>query len=194
MPSRPTPAAPEHPEHPDSAEHAGKGRPTPSRKEAEAARKRPLVPADRKLAQRNARSAAKAARDREYQAMQTGDERYLPLRDKGPVRRWVRDYVDSRFNIGEWFLPFSLVAIVAMMLTQSSALAAVVVLVVLYLVVLAAVIDAVVLARRVKAGAEERFGVAAVPRGIRMYAVTRAFQIRRLRLPKPQVARGARPS
>jgi hypothetical protein len=191
VPSRPTPPAPEQSE---PAERAGKGRPTPSRKEAEAARRRPLVPTDRKLAQRSARAASKAARDREYRAMQTGDERYLPLRDKGPVRRWARDYVDARFNIGEWFLPFSLVAIVAMMLTQSSALAAVIVLVVLYLVVLVAVIDAVILARRVKAGAEAKFGAAAVPRGIRMYAVTRAFQIRRLRLPKPQVGRGGRPS
>lgn len=191
MASRPTPPASEQSE---PAERAGKGRPTPSRKEAEAARRRPLVPADRKLAQRSARAASKEARDREYQAMRTGDERYLPVRDKGPVRRWTRDYVDSRFNMGEWFLPFSLVAIVAMMLTQSSALAAVIVLVVLYVVVLVAVIDAVILARRVKAGVEERFGAAAVPRGIRMYAVTRAFQIRRLRLPKPQVGRGGRPS
>lgn len=172
----------------------GKGRPTPSRKAAEAARRQPLVPKDRKAAARQDKAAARAVRDREYQALQTGDERYLPPRDKGPERRWVRDYVDARRNVGEWFLPFSLVAVGAMLVSNSNVQLALVVLVVLYLGVGIAIVDAVVLGRRLKAGAEAKFGAARLPRGYRMYGVSRAFQIRRMRLPKPQVARGEFPS
>ena len=89
-----------------------KGRPTPKRKEAEAANKRPLVPVDRKSAAKAAREAQRERREREYKAMQTGDERYLPARDRGPVRRYVRDYVDARYSLGEFFLPIAAVCLV----------------------------------------------------------------------------------
>ena len=35
----------------------------------------------------------------------TGDEANLPLRDKGPAKRFIRDYVDARWNVGEFMLP-----------------------------------------------------------------------------------------
>lgn len=41
---------------------------------------------------------------RQREAMASGDERYLPVRDKGPVRRFARDYVDSRWCVAEFFL------------------------------------------------------------------------------------------
>ena len=189
MPSS-TPTTPTEPQDP----RGGKGRPTPSRKEREAANRRPLVPSDRKLAVRQDREAARARRDREYQALKTGDERYLPLRDKGPERRWVRDYVDARFNVGEWFLPISLLGVIAMLASGSSPLASVIVLVVLYIGVFAAVIDAWLLSRRLMRGLTATFGADRLPRGYRMYGISRAFQIRRLRLPKPTVRRGEFPS
>ena len=184
-----TPAVPAEP-----LSGPSKGRPTPTRKEAEAARRKPIVPADRKAAARAQRSSAKEARDREYQAMQSGDERFLPARDKGPVRRWVRDYVDARRNLGEYFLPASLLMVVAISLTGQNITAFLIVTAVLYLVVLATFADGFLLYRRLKKGLAARFGESAVPRGTVMYGVTRAFQLRRFRLPRPQVKRGERPA
>jgi len=84
---------------------ARKGRPTPKRREAEQARRRPLVP-DGRGDRKALKAQAKVRREREYQAMITGDDRNLPPRDKGPVRRWVRDYVDARHNAGEYSCRF----------------------------------------------------------------------------------------
>lgn len=184
MPSTPT--------EPEDFHAAGKGRPTPSRKEAEAARKRPLVPQDRKLAARQDRAAARETRDREFRAMQSGDERYLPARDKGPRKRWIRDYVDARRNLGELFLPFALVGVISIFLVGASATAYYVVISLLYAGIFAGVIDSVFLGRRIKAGLEEKFG--SVERGERLYGVLRATQLRRWRMPRPQVARGQYPS
>ena len=187
--AEPTPPPVAHGDAPGS-----KGRPTPTRKEAEAARKRPLVPADRKVAARSQRAASKEARDREYQALQSGDERFLPYRDKGPVKRWIRDYVDARRNLGEYFLPVSLLMVFSMFLTQQNAAVAAVVIGVMYLIVLATFADGFILSRKLKKRLEARFGAGNIPRGSLMYGVMRAFQIRRTRLPRPQVARGEHPA
>lgn len=170
----------------------GKGRPTPKRREAEAANRHPIVQ-DRKTATREQRAKDKAIRDREYKAMLSGDERYLPARDKGPVKRWVRDFVDSRHNPGEYFLPVAIVVVLATLFAQSSPIFTLAVLVALYLVVIISVLDAVFLARRIKKGVAKKFGERRVERGIGMYGVMRAFQMRRTRLPKPQVKHGESP-
>ena len=77
---------------------AGKGTPTPKRKDQEAARKRPLVPNDRKASKAAERVAIQDQRQKMRQALDTGDEKFLPLRDKGPQKRYTRDYVDARFT------------------------------------------------------------------------------------------------
>lgn len=135
----------------------------------------------------------KAARQKQYQAMQTGDERHMPARDRGPVRRMVRDIVDARWNLGEFFLPFSLVMVFAVLVTGNNLTAALVTILVLYTVVLATIIDGFLLSRLLKRRLRERFGDE-IPRGTIMYGVVRAFQIRRSRLPRPQVQRGQYPS
>lgn len=184
----PTPAPTEDP----AAPVAGKGRPTPRRREAEAARKRPLVPDDRKAAAKAQRAAMRLQRDREYQAMLTGDETNMPARDRGKIRRYVRDYVDARWNLGEFFLPFSLVMVFAILFTGNDPAAGIVTLAVLYLVVLITVVDGFILSRILRRRVSAQFGE--VPRGTMMYGVVRAFQIRRSRLPRPQVKRGQYPS
>jgi hypothetical protein len=188
-----TPASPTPEELPAGiVEDGRKGRPTPKRKEAEAANKRPLVPADRQTAAKAAKQAQREQRDREYKAMQTGDERAMPVRDRGPVKRYVRDYVDARFSLGEIFLPVAAVFLVLQLtfsaINQTAALAA---LSILYLYVVASVIDGFLLWWRVKRRIIAKFGE--VPRGTLMYCVMRAFQLRRARLPKPQVKRRAYP-
>ncbi|GCE75007.1 DUF3043 domain-containing protein [Cellulomonas biazotea] len=188
-----TPALAEPAGAPESP--SGKGRPTPKRKEAEAANKRPLVPTDRKGAAKAARQAQREQRDREYKAMQTGDERFMPAKDRGPVRRFVRDWVDARWSLGELFLPVALVALVAQFaLAQMAPLFAFYAIVVLYLYVLAAVVDGWLLWRGLKRRIIEKFGPNAVIKGTAMYAVLRAFQIRPSRMPKPQVKHGQKPS
>lgn len=173
---------------------SGKGRPTPTRKEAEARNKRPLVPSDRRTATREARARAREQRELEYQAMRTGDERHLPLRDRGPVRRYVRDSVDARWNLGEFFLPLAAVFLVVQLTTaQFSASLAFLALLLLYVYILAAVVDAWIMWRGLKKRLVAKFGESALPRGLTMYAVLRVFQLRPSRLPKPQVKRGQRP-
>ena len=63
---------------------APKGRPTPSRREAEAARKHQLkIPKDPKAAKKAVRERDREDRARSRAGMMAGDERYLPARDKG---------------------------------------------------------------------------------------------------------------
>src|SRR5690625_6945853 len=82
----------------------GKGRPTPNRRDEEAESRRPLIADDRKVARQQQKKAIAEERARMRQALDTGEERYLPPRDKGPQRRFARDYVDARWGIGEWLI------------------------------------------------------------------------------------------
>lgn len=172
----------------------GKGHATPKRKDAEAANRRPLVPTDRKAAAKDARAQQRVERDRQYAAMQTGDERYLPAKDKGPKRKYIRTYVDARWNIGELFLPVAIVMLLAnMALTSVSPNLAFLGLLLLYVFIIAMVIDAVIMWRRLRKRLIAKFGPDAIERGLMMYSITRVFQIRRARLPKPQVKHGEYP-
>ncbi len=166
----------------------GKGRPTPKRREAEKRRRTPVIaPATRKEASKAARSRARDDRLRARRALSSGDERNLPARDAGPVRRFVRDYVDRRRNAGGLFLPSALIVFL-LGLTRLPALVVTSYLVFL-LMWIAIAIDCVVLVRGLRRGVTARFP-AAGSRGLGFYAVMRALQVRRLRLPPPKVKRG----
>lgn len=173
-----------------SEEIEGKGRPTPTRKEAEAARKARLKPPrDRREAARVMRERRKAERVKMQSALRSGDERHLPNRDRGPVRRFCRDFVDARFNIAEWLLPLLLVILILSFLGAGSPFAAWLQVVVWTGTIVGTVVDTLVLTWRTKRELRRRF-----PdenrRGAVMYTVLRSSQLRRLRLPKPQVSRG----
>ncbi|MEU1709332.1 DUF3043 domain-containing protein [Streptomyces sp. NPDC005706] len=170
---------------------APKGRPTPKRSEAQSQRRSVAsTPTTRKDASKRQREERRQALDRQRQALAGGDERYLPARDKGPVRRFARDWVDSRFNMAEFFLPFAVVILVLSVVRVPSiqALALWLWAVVIVLIV----VDAVISGFRLKKRLAERF-----PdqnrRGAVAYGLMRSLQMRRLRLPKPQVKRGERP-
>ena len=45
--------------------------------------------------------------------MLSGEEKNLPPRDRGPVHRFARDYVDSRRSAAEFFLPIALFVLIA---------------------------------------------------------------------------------
>ena len=95
----------------------GKGRPTPTRREAEAAAKaRAKGAADKKAAAKQLRRSRLEQNTKMREGMKTGDERFLPARDQGKVRRFIRDRVDSRLSAAEFLLPL---LIVIMVLTYS---------------------------------------------------------------------------
>lgn len=167
-----------------------KNRPTPKRRDQEAARKRPLVQADRKAAKGADRAARRENAQKMREAMVTGDEKHLPARDKGPVRRFVRDSVDVRFNLGEWLLPLMLAVLV---LSLFAGTWATYVFLGVYILILVAILDAYLLWRRTKVKILDRFGADTETRGLPMYTIMRAFQIRRSRMPKPLVKRGDAP-
>ena len=166
---------------------SGKGRPTPSRKEAEAARMaRVRTPRTRKEQQAAARGARYESSQKLRQAMKTGDERYLPARDRGPMRRFTRDYVDSRFTIAELILPL---LVVTMVLGYSSSSLAYFANAFMTLMLLAVVANLVWLRFGLHRQLKRRFPDASY-KGLTYYAVVRAVQLRFLRMPKSQVRIG----
>ena len=172
---------------------SGKGRPTPKRKVAEAANKRPLVVDDRRQAAKDARTKDRATRDVQYKAMLSGDERHMPPRDAGPVKRFVRDYVDARFNLGSYFLPLAVVFLLLAFVAQYlGSLGFGIMVAVLYLYVIAVVVDSVLLWMGLRKRLTAKFGPTST-RGNLMYGVLRATQLPRTRLPRPQVKRGGKP-
>ena len=170
---------------------APKGRPTPKRSEAQSQRRSVAnTPTTRKDAARRQRDDRRAAMERQRQALAGGDERYLPARDKGPVRKFARDYVDSRFNVAEFFLPLAVIILVlsVVRVAQLQNIALLLWLVVIILIVLDSVFSAFRLRKRLAERFPDQNKRGAVP-----YALMRSLQMRRLRLPKPQVKRGERP-
>ncbi|MCF8550287.1 MAG: DUF3043 domain-containing protein [Pontimonas sp.] len=173
----------------DSAETAaGKGRPTPRRKDREAEHKRPLVTNNRK----EARAKLAASREKARLGMANGEERFLPQRDKGPQRKWARDYVDARWNFGEFLIPVMFAVIIATFLPSLEA--QFIAISVLWGFFLLTVLDSIWVGNRVRKGLRAKYGVDNVENGVRWYSAMRALQMRGLRLPKPQVKRGEKPS
>lgn len=173
-----------HAEEPTKVE--GKGRPTPTRKEAEAAAKqRAKMVIDAKARSKDQRLSQSArARD----AMRTGDDRYLPKRDQGPVKRLARDWVDSRFSLIEFILPVLAVILLLGFTRQTANLAALLQIAALLLIALEGgwVIFGVRRAVRKKFPDEST-------RGLAYYTLLRAMNLRFLRMPKTQFGPGGQP-
>lgn len=181
-----------------------KGRPTPKR---DAKRRGPVAPApmtaaearkrrkemratlskeERKEQKRKERAAMTQRRER----MMSGEEAYLLPRDQGPVRRYARDVVDSRRNFLGLFMPSAIFMIFAMMmLPQIQYYVSPMML--LWMVVMTA--DALLISRRVNRAVEAKFPDNTESRfKLGLYAAGRASQIRRMRIPRPQVSPGAK--
>jgi len=171
---------------------AGKGVPTPKRKAQEAARRRPLVPEDRKASKAAERQAVQDQRLKMRQALDSGDERHLPFRDKGPQKRFTRDYVDARFSLGEYLMFGALVFVIISLLVPASSDQMIYVLGGFWVMFLAVFVDVFILSRQLRKRLAEKFGE--VERGTVWYGSMRSLQFRKLRLPKPQVKRGQYPS
>lgn len=192
----------------DPKKPAGKGKPTPKRRDQERARgmrQGPVTaPLTRKEAKerrkaaeatmtkeerKEAKAAERAAREERRQLMMDGDDRYVLSRDRGDVRRFVRDYIDTHRRLINWFMPLALFVIIfqlipnptLMMYSQT-----------LFLVLIAVVIiDGILLGRKVNSVVRDRFpDTEDTGFGLGWYAVMRATQPRMLRTPRPRVRPG----
>jgi hypothetical protein len=168
----------------------GKGRPTPTRKEAQAAAraraKAPRTRKERAAAQRLQRSESSS---KMREAMKSGDERYLPARDRGPVKRFIRDYIDSRFSFVELMIPVLLVTTV--MAWSGNPTLASYGNAVLFGMLLLIVVDMIRMRFRLRREISARFPDASL-KGTTYYAVMRSLQMKFMRLPKAQVRIGQR--
>jgi hypothetical protein len=171
---------------------SGKGRPTPKRSEAQGRRPGPPPPppTTRKEAYKRMRAQQAAQRGDARRAAARGDDSFLPARDRGPVRKLVRDVVDSRRNVGSLFLAIAGVALVGALYPSLAVKAYSTYVLMGFFLLL--VVDSVVLGRRIKAKVAERFPDGSQKtKGVVWYGITRSTMIRRWRFPKPDVAVGA---
>jgi len=174
------------------AAQQAKGRPTPTRKDAEAARKAQLTStADPKASKKESRDADRQARYQSRLALQAGDERHLPARDAGPVKAWVRDLVDGRLSAGELFIPVA-VAVLLLGFVKVAWLQVGLLWVWSFMLV-GVVLDSLYLLVRLSRELPQRFPDAD-HRGTKSYAILRSLQIRRLRLPPPKFKANGKPA
>lgn len=186
-----TPAAPAPDDAAEASSGPGKNRPTPSRAAQEAARKRPLV-ADTKEAKARARAELAERRDKARIGMANGDERYLPVRDKGPQRKFVRDFVDAGWHLGELVMG-AMVLVIVVTFVGSNAVTFYA-FIGLWSFILLVIADMIITSVRVKKAARAKFGADRIEKGLGWYGAMRSIQMRFMRLPKPQVKRGQRPA
>jgi hypothetical protein len=177
-----------------------KGRPTPKRREA-TAKHQSLAPIKTKEEKARAREVTKAARITARAAYMRGDENALPLRDRGPARRFVRDYIDSRRSIGEYFLPIIFIVLILTMIPMGTSTSAdgkpkvpmtqVISIAIMYSVLLISVLEGIRLNRKIKKAVAAKFPDASL-KGLGMYGWLRSTQMRRMRAPKPQLKAGSK--
>jgi hypothetical protein len=182
------------------AAEAAKGRPTPKRSEAERGRRQGITgtTASRSSGRGGrggsagggaGRPTSKEDRLRRTEAMRRGEEWALSARDRGPVKALVRDYVDSRRRISEYYMYVMLVLVLLLFIrvpaVQHAAEPIVLVLIVFVIV------DALLLRMSLKRLIAQRLPGEST-RGMTIYAVFRALQIRRFRMPPPRVTPGTK--
>ncbi len=168
---------------------AAKGRPTPKRSEAERGRRQPITGSRAAAAPRTPQDKTKARseRSRKYEAMKRGESWALNPRDRGPVRALARDYVDSKRRVSEYYMYVLLVLVVAVFSRNKTIQTYIspLILVLIFIIL----IDAQLIRRALRRLVAERLPGESI-KGLTIYAVFRALQIRRFRMPAPRVHPG----
>jgi DUF3043 family protein len=188
-PGAQSPDSPADVKQPRSAAQAAKGRPTPKRSVAERNRRQPITGSRPQAAPRTPEDKAKARteRARKYEAMKQGESWALNPRDRGPVRALARDYIDSKRRISEFYMYILVLLLAAVFLHNKTEQEYISPLVLVLVVII--LVDAQLIRRSlVKLVAQRLPGEST--RGLTMYAVMRALQIRRFRMPAPRVQPG----
>jgi hypothetical protein len=173
---------------PRSAE-AAKGRPTPKRSVAERNRRQPITGSRAPAGPRTPEDKVKARteRARKYDAMKRGESWALNPRDRGPAKALVRDYIDSKRRISEYYMYILVVLLAAVFLRNKTEQQYISPLVLVLVVVI--LLDAQLIRRNLRKLISERLPGEST-RGLTVYAVMRALQIRRFRMPAPRVRPG----
>jgi hypothetical protein len=175
-----------------SPAEAAKGRPTPKRSEAERRRYQPITgarpaPAAQRPRTPEEKQKARNERVRRMESMKRGEEWALNPRDRGPVKALARDYVDSKRRVSEYYMYVLLVLVVALFSRNKSVQDYISPLILVLVVALA--FDAMLIRRGLAKLVAERLPGQST-RGMTTYAVMRALQIRRFRIPAPRVKPG----
>jgi hypothetical protein len=192
-PGAQSPDGPAEAKQPRSQAEAAKGRPTPKRSVAERNRRQPITgsgsrsraPAAPRTPEEKAR--ARGDRARKYEAMKQGETWALNPRDRGPAKALARDYIDSKRRVSEYYMYILVVLLAAVFLRNKTEQQYISPLVLVLVVII--VIDAQVIRRSLRKLVGERLPGEST-RGLTMYAVMRALQIRRFRMPAPRVRPG----
>ena len=138
-----------------------------------AARARAKVPRTRKEQAARQRQL-KSESSRSLRAdMKSG--KVLLARDQGPVKAFIRDFVDSRFSFAEIVIPLMIVSLFVPALVFP-----------LFIVL---VVDLLVLRYRIRKQIAQRFPDAPL-KGTTYYTLSRAMQLKFMRMPKPRVKIG----
>ncbi|MEU4834017.1 DUF3043 domain-containing protein [Streptosporangium sp. NPDC023615] len=176
---------------------AGKGRPTPKRRDAEGRRRQPVnAPQNRKEAYRQLRERQAGERARAREGMLRGEERYFPARDRGPAKKFARDWVDSRRIVSQYFLPFSILILLLTWIPFPVSVRGYIYVAVITigwpLMMVGVLLTSIWVSWKVKKLTAEKFPGENL-KGVGFYAAMRALQIRKLRFPPPEVLPGGRP-
>ena len=179
---------------------AGKGRTTPKRSEAEATRYRSITGGStggrgpgsagsggrRKLTPEE-KDRERSERNKRMTAMRRGEDWALGPRDRGPLKKLARDYVDSHRRPSEFYM-YALIVLLVALLSRNATLNTYVSPLVIVLIAVI-VVDGFFIRRALHKLAAERFPGEST-RGLTTYAVMRALQIRRFRTPTPRLKPG----
>lgn len=168
---------------------ASKGRPTPKRRDAEPRARGPVAPppTTRREAYKRIKQQNADKRSVVRESARAGDDSGLPARDRGPVRRLVRDIVDTRRSVASGFLPFAVIFLAGYFVPDSRIQQYLVLLWTLFFLLVVA--DSVSLGLRIRKLTKARFPAeTAKVRGLVFYGIQRSTMIRRWRFPKPAVS------
>lgn len=188
-PGAQSPDGPAEAKQPRSPAEAAKGRPTPKRSEAERHRRQPITGSRAPATPRTPedKTRARGERSRKYEAMKKGESWALNPRDRGPAKALARDYIDSKRRISEYYMYILVILLAAVFLRNKTEQQYISPLVLVLVVII--VIDAQVIRRSLRKLVGERLPGEST-RGLTVYAVMRALQIRRFRMPAPRVRPG----
>lgn len=174
------------------ARAAGKGKPTPKRRDQEAAHQRALV-LDPKASSKDKREKARTQRAKEQQALLTGDERNMPAEHRGPQKRFMRDFIDARTGLGEYLMPASILFVLVSLFFNGNTNVGGWIILGFYVLVFVTLGETFWAMRSLRALTTKKFPSTPMPRGWRIYAAGRMLNLRRLRVPRPLVKRGEFP-
>jgi hypothetical protein len=192
---------PEAPAKTKPPAQAGKGRPTPKRSAAEAnryrtltgsttsGRGRPAATDTRRKLTPEEKAKARQDRTRQLQAMRRGEDWALGPRDRGPAKKLARDYVDAHRRPMEFYMYALIVLIIALFAGRSDKALASYMQIFLLVIIAIIAVDAYFLRRTIVNVVHERLPGEST-RGLALYSIMRALQLRRFRTPTPSLKPG----